>query len=101
MPDCPNALLLTERLARVLEGRRDVTVSRQTIADEDAAVRWGMHGSPTLLVDGTDPFADPGEPASLSCRLYRDGDGQVDGAPSVGQLRQAVRHGATGNRYET
>ena len=26
----------------------------------------------------------------MSCRLYRDDDGQIAGAPSVGQLRQAI-----------
>ena len=29
-----------------------------------------MTGSPTLLVDGADPFARPGQPPSISCRLY-------------------------------
>ena len=90
VPDCPNVMLLEERLAQVLQGRRDVTVSRQVIADQDEAARRGMHGSPTILVDGTDPFAGPGQSASVSCRLYRDGDGKADGAPSVSQLRQAV-----------
>ena len=90
VPDCPNVMLLEARLAQVLEGRREVTVSRQVIADQDEAARMGMHGSPTILVDGIDPFAEPGELASVSCRLYRDSDGNVDGAPSVSQLRQAI-----------
>ncbi|HEY2126254.1 MAG TPA: thioredoxin family protein [Streptosporangiaceae bacterium] len=90
VPDCPNVMLLEERLAQVLQGRRDVTVSRQVIADQDEAARRGMRGSPTILVDGIDPFAGPGQPTSVSCRLYRDGDGQADGAPSVSQLRQVI-----------
>jgi hypothetical protein len=90
VPDYPNVMLLEERLAQVLEGRRDVTVSRQVIADQDEAARRGMPGSPTILVDGIDPFAEPGQPASVSCRLCRDGGGQVDGAPSASQLRQAI-----------
>lgn len=94
VPDCPNVMLLEQRLARVIEGRRDVSVSRRVIADQDEAERWGMHGSPTILVDGTDPFAEPGEPASMSCRLYRGSNGQVDGAPSVSQLRQAIGEAA-------
>ena len=64
VPDYPNVMLLEERLAQVLEGRRDVTVSRQVIADQDEAARRGMPGSPTILVDGIDPFAEPGQPAS-------------------------------------
>jgi hypothetical protein len=90
VPDCPNAMLLDERLAQVLDGRRDVSVSRQVIEDEQDAARQGMHGSPTILVNGADPFAEPGQRATLSCRLYRDSDGRVDGAPSVGQLRQVI-----------
>jgi hypothetical protein len=86
VPDCPNVVLLEQRLAQAVEGRRDVTASRQVIADQDEAARWEMHGSPTILVDGTDPFAEPGEPASVSCRLYRDGNSQVDGTdPSNGE----------------
>jgi hypothetical protein len=53
-----------------------------------------MHGSPTLLVNGSDPFAAPGTPASVSCRLYRDQGGPAGGAPSVAALREALRHAA-------
>jgi hypothetical protein len=49
-----------------------------------------MHGSPTLLVDGADPFAAPGQVPSLSCRLYRDESGRAEGAPSVDALRRAI-----------
>jgi Alkylmercury lyase len=49
-----------------------------------------MHGSPTLLIDGVDPFAEAGQAPSMSCRLYRDENGQLSGAPSIGQLRQAI-----------
>ena len=94
VPDCPNVMLLEQRLAQVIAGRRDITVSRQVIADQDEAARWGMRGSPTILVDGTDAFAEPGEPASVSCRLYRDGSGKADGAPSVSQLRQVIGEAA-------
>ena len=64
VPDCPNVVLLDERLAQVLEGRRDVSVSQQVIAGQDEAARRGMHGSPTILVDGVDTFAEPGQSAS-------------------------------------
>ena len=61
-PDCPNAPVLNDRLAVVLDGRAGVSVSHVMICDEDEAARWGMHGSPTLLIDGADPFAEPGQP---------------------------------------
>jgi hypothetical protein len=95
VPGCPNADLLEQRLTQVLEGRSDVTVSRHEISDQDQAARRGMHGSPALLVDGIDPFAQPGQHASVSCRLYRDRRGLHDGAPSVRQLRKAIRHPVT------
>jgi hypothetical protein len=89
--DCPGAELLGRRLAYVLQGRPGVTVSRQVIRGQDEAEGWGMCGSPTILIDGTDPFAAPGQRPAMSCRLYRDGEGQAQGAPTVSQLAEAVR----------
>ena len=54
------------------------------------AERAGMTGSPTLLADGADPFARPGQFPSLSCRLYPGEDGRPHPAPSAGQLRAAL-----------
>jgi hypothetical protein len=90
MPECPNAPVLDDRLGVVLDGRAGVSVSHQVISDKGEAARWGMRGSPTLLIDGTDPFAEPGQAPSLSCRVYRDEDGELCGVPSVGQLRQVI-----------
>jgi hypothetical protein len=90
VPGCPNAAVLGDRLAAVMDGRAGVWVSYQVISDEGEAAQWGMHGSPTLLIGGADPFAEPGQPPSMSCRLYRDENGQLSGAPSLGQLRQAI-----------
>jgi len=90
VPDCPNAMLLEERLAQVLDGRRDVSVSRQVSMTSGKRPGRGCTGSPTILIDGTDPFAGPGQSATVSCRLYRDGDGRISGAPSVSQLRQVI-----------
>ena len=89
-PGCPNAPVLSDRLAAVLAGRTGVSVSREVICDGSEAARRCMHGSPTLLIDGVDPFAEPGQQPSMSCRLYRTDDGQASGAPSVGRLRQAI-----------
>lgn len=90
VPDCPNASVLDERLAEVLADRWWVSVMRRVIDDDEQAARWGMRGSPTLLIDGVDPFADPGVPASVSCRMYRDEGGRLEGAPSVAALRRAL-----------
>ncbi|MGW2557667.1 alkylmercury lyase family protein [Streptomyces sp. NPDC001514] len=89
VPDCPNAPVIEERIARAAAGR-GAAVERIEIADQEQAARLGMTGSPTVLIDGADPFAVPGAPASLSCRLYRGRDGRVEGAPSVADLRSAL-----------
>ena len=90
VPGCPNAPVLEQRLAEVLAGRPSVTVRRQVIADMAEAGRWRMHGSPTLLVDGRDPFAEAEAVPALACRLYRAENGGLDGAPSVAALRLAL-----------
>jgi hypothetical protein len=90
VPECPNGPLIEQRLAEVLAGRSDVSVERQVAGTAAQAEMYGMHGSPTVLIDGRDPFAGPGTGPSLSCRLYRDDHGRAQGAPSVAQLRAAL-----------
>ena len=90
VPGCPNEPLLLQRLAEALADYPGATLTRTVITDEAAAGRHGMHGSPTLLVNGTDPFTAPGTPAGLSCRLYPSQDGRPGGAPSVTALREAL-----------
>jgi len=92
VPACPNAAAFEQRLAAALVGHLDAIVHRREIADEHEAAQAGMHGSPTLLIDGVDPFAAPGQLPSLSCRLYRDATGRAEGAPSVEALRRALEH---------
>ena len=55
---CPNWEVLDQRLAEVVNDRSDVRVIRQLVETPEDAVRLGFHGSPTVLVDGIDPFAD-------------------------------------------
>ncbi|MEU9445848.1 organomercurial lyase [Streptomyces sp. NPDC048304] len=88
VPDCPNAPLVRERITAALDGRQ-ADVELVEVLQEAEAAWWGMTGSPTVLVDGIDPFAVAGAPASVSCRLYRDEQGRAGGAPSVEALRQA------------
>jgi predicted DsbA family dithiol-disulfide isomerase len=90
VPECPNGPLVEQRLAEALAGRPDVTVERRVAGTVEQAEEYGMNGSPTLLIDGRDPFAEPGASTSLSCRLYRDGLGRAQGAPSISQLQAAL-----------
>ena len=90
VPTCPNAAAFEEQLAAVLAGHPGAVVHRREVTDDAEAAQAGMHGSPTLLIDGVDPFAGPGEAPSLSCRLYRDAAGRPSRAPSAAALRQAL-----------
>lgn len=90
VPACPHAAAFEERLAAAVAGYHGVVVHRREISDERAATQAGMHGSPTLLINGTDPFALPGQEPSLSCRVYRDAEGRPAPAPSAEALRQAL-----------
>ncbi|WP_406864634.1 hypothetical protein ABZO31_30995 [Streptomyces sp. HUAS MG47] len=95
VPDCPNGPVVEARIAEAPAGRAvgvepviEPVVERVVVRDEAAAVRHGMAGSPTVPVDGEDPFAGQGAVPSLSCRVYREA-GRTDGAPSVAALRAA------------
>jgi hypothetical protein len=87
VPDCPNLPPMLERLAEVTS----LPVMTRVIDTDADAVRFGMAGSPTLLIDGVDPFTAAGQcECGVSCRLYRDERGRMIPAPSVEQLRDAL-----------
>ncbi|HVM28044.1 MAG TPA: thioredoxin family protein [Mycobacteriales bacterium] len=68
----------------------DATVSLVHVGTPEDADRLSFRGSPTVLVDGADPFAQPGDPVGLSCRVFRTPDG-LRGVPTVGQLVDVLR----------
>jgi hypothetical protein len=88
VPGCPNAPLLEQRLAGLLAGRPGVRICRQVAVSGEEAARLGMCGSPTLLIDGSDPF--PAVGPALACRLYPSGSGRLEGAPAVSALREVL-----------
>jgi len=94
VPGCPNAAVLEERLAAALADYPGAVVRRRQVAGEQEAAETGMAGSPTLLINGLDPFAAPGQAAGLSCRLYRDAAGRPARAPSVEDLRRPLKQAA-------
>jgi hypothetical protein len=94
--DCPHRDVAEERVRAALAklDRRDITVVLECVRSSAEAEQLAFRGSPTVLLNGHDPFADPGGPIGLSCRCYLTEDG-MEGAPSVGQLAAALA--ATGN----
>ncbi|SFX62913.1 thioredoxin family protein [Streptomyces atratus] len=89
VPGCPNGPVVQERIIAALAGRQ-AEVELIEVSDQEEAERVGMAGSPTVLVDGLDPFAQAGAAPSVSCRIYREAEGKTDGAPSVKALGEAL-----------
>lgn len=89
LPGCPNVEVLLSRLrTALLDPAAEIAVI--VVDDDTRAADLGMTGSPTLLIDGADPFATTGAGPSMSCRLYRTEDQTIGGAPSVAQLRAVL-----------
>ncbi|MFF8261318.1 thioredoxin family protein [Streptomyces virginiae] len=89
VPGCPNAAPATERVRAALAGR-EAELELVEVHEPAQAAEYGMIGSPTILLDGVDPFAPDGAEPSMSCRLYRNADGTVSGVPGEAALRHAL-----------
>lgn len=86
---CPNWKVADERLRLIAAERPGTTVTRHRVDTMDEAQRVGFHGSPSILIDGVDVFAEPDAGVGLACRVYATPDGPA-GAPTLDQLRAAV-----------
>lgn len=64
-------------------------LERCEVDTPEVAERLAFHGSPTVLIDGRDPFATGVEPVGLSCRVYGTDTG-LAGAPNEQQLRDVL-----------
>lgn len=85
--DCPNLAPMLQRLRQVT----DLPVTIHEITTDAGAAADGMAGSPTLLIDGIDPFRSPDQhDHAVACRIYRDVHGHPAPAPSLAQLRAAL-----------
>ena len=94
VPDCPNEAAAAALIrSAVADTRVTATITRAVIATEDQARLRGFVGSPTILLDGVDPFGPPDAPAGLACRLYPTANG-LQGVPSLRDLRQALKRAA-------
>ena len=91
VPDCPNLSDAVTRVHTALAraGIKDAAVRTRVVVDLAEAEIFGMRGSPTILIDGRDPFAADESPASISCRLYRSASG-MSGCPSIDELVEAI-----------
>lgn len=84
---CPNLPAMLRRLGQAT----DLPITTREISTATDAVAVGMTGSPTLLINGVDPFRTTDHAVgALACRLYRDGKGQPVPVPTLAQLRDAI-----------
>lgn len=84
--DCPNWQEAADRLRAALAAAgHDVEPEHVEVRTPEDAERLSFRGSPTVLVDGVDPFADASAPVGLCCRVFRTPEG-LRGSPTVEQL---------------
>jgi hypothetical protein len=89
--DCPHGPAAADLIrTAVAHTRVKATVSQTVITTEDEARARGFTGSPTILLNRSDPFAQSGAPVALSCRLYATRCG-LQGMPDLRDLRHALK----------
>ena len=88
---CPHWTVAAQRLEEALAkvGRVGETVSHGLVETPEDAERLGFIGSPTILVDGEDPFATGSEQTALACRVFNTPEGPA-GSPTVEQLVEVL-----------
>jgi hypothetical protein len=93
--DCPNedAAVALLRLALYDVGLTRTRIRTTVVTTPEQAATLGFGGSPTILIDGRDPFARPDQAVALACRIHRGVDGP-GGVPDLDALRQAIKQAA-------
>lgn len=86
---CPNWETTNRHLMQLRAEGFDLSVGYERIDTHEMAIDKGFRGSPTVLIDGIDPFADSDAPAGLACRIYRTERGPA-GSPTLDELREAI-----------
>lgn len=90
---CPSWQTAVERVhAAAVQGQLDVAVSVLAVETQQDADLFGFTGSPTIWLDGVDPFESADTVPALACRVYATPAG-LAGSPTVEQLADALgRH---------
>ena len=88
---CPNWKVADDRLTEALIelGRDDIVVERHLVDTPEQAEKLAFTGSPTIRIDGTDPFATGQEQVGLACRVYATPAG-LSGSPDTAKLVKAL-----------
>ena len=87
---CPNWRVAESRVKLIIaQSGLDVDLAYQQIETPRDAERFGFTGSPTVLIDGRDPFASEPAHVGLACRTYMTASGPAESS-SIEQLEQAL-----------
>jgi hypothetical protein len=90
--DCPNWQVAHARLEEALRlsGHAGQRIERVLVTSVEQAEALHFVGSPTVLIDGEDPFrGDEPRPFGLTCRVYPS-DAGLGGSPSIDELIAAL-----------
>src|SRR3546814_952488 len=87
--DCPNWKIAAQRLNAVAT-RWGLLVERRLVATAEQADAARFRGSPTILVDGRDPFASGDEPFGLACRVYQRSEEHTSELQSLMRISYVV-----------
>ena len=92
IPECPNADGARELIEAALSDLciHDVAIRTTVLATPQEASARGFAGSPTILLDGRDPFPTRDAQAGLACRVYSTSQG-LRGVPELREMRQALK----------
>jgi hypothetical protein len=81
---CPTWQTALERVHMAADSAGiSVSVSVQKVATHQDAEQLGFTGSPTIWLDGTDPFARPDATPAMACLVYAT-EFELAGSPTVG-----------------
>jgi hypothetical protein len=95
-PGWEQALAMVREEMGALGLDADAIQVREMRTDEDAAHERFV-GSPTIRVDGRDVQPPGGEPAGLTCRVYRLRDGRISPLPDRRDVRERIGNAIQGD----
>jgi hypothetical protein len=88
---CPNWRVALERIeAAVAVVGTAARIETELVDTVEQALQLDFRGSPSILINGRDPFDSGSASAGLTCRVYDTPDGP-QGAPTVAQIAAALR----------
>ena len=88
---CPHWLEMEGRLRHALDlSGIATTIEHCHVDTQEAADRYGFAGSPSILLDGRDPFPSAPRDFALTCRIYSTPQGPA-GVPTLEQLSDVIK----------